>query len=214
MRSSHEWRSLRQVHWQQLEWSEAGHWPLLLRCLVVGMVFVVALVLGRPLLLAPQQQELQLAQSSEARLMKEFQQLSGELAALEPLTEQARGLEQRLVALGKSRHSASIPALMERIGDLAAEHQLSVETLELLQVDGVEVRKDSLRLNLIGGYHHIAEFVGALADIPIMVTLHDLVLERRDVSQEPALWLSARLEVDRAAFEDDAEMTPLDGRSS
>lgn len=214
MRLSHEWRSLRQVHWQQLEWSEAGHWPLLLRCLVVGVVFVVALVLGRPLLVAPQQQALQLAQSSEARLLKEFQQLAGELAALEPLTEQAGELEQRLAELGKSRHSASTPALMERIGDLAVEHQLSVETLELLQVDGVEAQKDSLRLNLIGGYHHIAEFVGALADILIMVSLHDLVLERRDVSREPALRLSVRLEVHRAAFEDDAEMTPLDGRSS
>ncbi len=214
MRLSHEWRSLRQVHWQQLEWSEAGHWPLLLRCLVVGVVFVGALVLGRPLLVAPQQQALQLAQSSEVRLLKEIQQLSGELAALEPLTEQAGILEQRLAALGKSRHSASIPALMERIGVLAAEHQLSVETLELLQADGVEVQKDTLRLNLIGGYHHIAEFVGALADIPVMVSLHDLVVERRDVSRESALRMSARLEVHRAAFEDDAGMTPLGGRSS
>lgn len=213
MRLSHEWRSLRQVHWQQLEWSGAGHWPLLLRCLVVGVVFVVALMLGRLLLVTPQQQALQLAQASETRLLNEFQQLSGELALLEPLAEQARVLEQRLAALGKLRHSTTIPALMEHISGLAVEHQLSIEALEL-QTDGVEGQKDSLRLNLVGDYHHIAEFVGALADMPIMVSLHDLVLERRNASREPALRLSARLEVHRAAFEGDAEITLHGGRSS
>lgn len=206
MRLGREWQSLRRLHWQQLEWSEAGRWPLLLRCLVAGAVFSAALLAGHLVWVAPQQQALHSAQANEMQQLNDFRRLAVELAALEPLTDHARLLEQHMAALHQTQHSTTIPALIERIGGLADEHQLDIEALEL-QTDNAEIRHDALQLRLVGGYHAIAEFIVALVEMP--VSLHELVLVRRGVSDAQPLLLTVRIKVWRVV-QGAAETMPME----
>lgn len=188
-----EWQRVSQLRRQQLELSEAGSWPLLLRMMVLVLAFVISLVGARVLLVEPQQQALHAARVREEQLLDSYRRLSWEIAGRERLERRTRKLGEQWEMLWKPVQNMTAPSLMEQVGELAAEHDLKVETLAL-EGKAAGSMEGSLDLKLSGDYHRIAEFVVSLTSMPVNVTLRDMQLIRHDQSLE----MTARIEIFRA----------------
>lgn len=192
MSLAREWRRVCQLRRDQLQLSEAGRWPLLLRLVMLVVAFVISLVGARVWLVEPQQQALREARAREEQRLDNYRRLRWEIAGAEQLEKRARNLGEQWEMLRKPARNMTAPSLMEQIGELAAEYDLNVETLALAG-KATGSMEGALDLELSGGYHRIAEFVASLVGMPVNMTLRDMSLIRSDQSLE----MTAKIEIFR-----------------
>ncbi|WP_287124890.1 type 4a pilus biogenesis protein PilO [Chromohalobacter sp.] len=173
-----QWRQLREVEWRDLDLKEAGSWPALLQGLCLIVLFVAVFWVAQWFLAAPRQATLDSLQARERTLLAEYETRAYQAANLDQMRTQMAELDARMQALLEMLPSdAEIPALLDDISDAAQDHQLVIDSIRLrAPVPQAFYIEQPFDIEVRGGYHDIAAFLGSVAALPRIVTLHDFTL--------------------------------------
>ncbi len=164
---------------KSLDVNDVGRWPLAIRAAVIAIVFMVVLLLGIYwFIIEDKAPKLQRAQDDEQTLHVTFESKQRKAANHDAYQAQLIQMEQSFgTMLRQLPGETEIPSLIVDISQAG----LAAGLQEKLFQPQSEIPKDfyaekPIRIRLSGGYHDIAKFVSAVASLPRIVTLHDIVI--------------------------------------
>ena len=169
-----------------LDTNDVGRWPFVLRAITVGLIFVLVAVGGTyyfvwrnmiPQLERVQQQEQDLRTTFESR-----QRLAANFDAYK---DQLAEVEQTFGAmLRQLPGETEVPALLVDISQTGLAAGLEERLFQPLSEVSREAYSElPIRMQVVGTYHELGNFVSGVVALPRIVTLHDITL--RPEQQRP-----------------------------
>ena len=176
---------------QSLDTSDVGRWPFLFRALFVGLTFALVAVGGTYYFVwkdkAPLYDQVKAKEMTELR--PRFENRQRKAANYEAYKAQLEEIEQSFGAmLRQLPGKTEVPSLLVDISQTGLAAGLEEE---LFRPDD-EQMKDfyaelPIQIRLTGTYHELARFVSDVAELPRIVTLHNVELTQRSDSTVGAL---------------------------
>jgi type IV pilus assembly protein PilO len=164
---------------RNLNWREAGSWPLLPKILILSMILVVIVALGAFLDWKDQWDSLDAARSEEAKLKDQFSQKKAKAINFDLYVQQLKEVELSFGALVKQLpNRAEIDALLTDINQAGLGRGL---TFELFKPATQEKMADfyaelPINIRITGNYHDMGAFASDVAQLPRIVTLNDVAI--------------------------------------
>ena len=178
-----------------LDFNDAGSWPLLIKLIVWAIVLGLVIFLGYYLRLNDLQDSLAQEESQEQSLRQEYVDKAKDAANLEAYREQMVEMEKSFGALVKQLPSdTEVPGLLEDITHTGVGAGLEIESIKLQP----EVTREfyielPITIKVKGNYHDLGSFVSGVSGLPRIVTLHDFSMSPIDTdSGELAMTIEAR----------------------
>ncbi|WP_097305935.1 type IV pilus inner membrane component PilO [Pseudomonas chlororaphis] len=173
------WAQMRRIDLGELEMSNMGAWPALVKGTIAALVMLLVLALGYNLYLKDLLLQLDQRQADEAVLKQQFASKARLVANLGPYTEQMKAMETAFdLMLRQLPSDTEVPGLLEDISRTGLGSGLEFEEIkllpELVQPFYVEL---PIQITVTGGYHELATFVSGVAGLPRIVTLHDFEIK-------------------------------------
>jgi len=161
-----------------LDMHNYGSWPLSVKVTCCLFLFLLVCLLGYFFVIQPKLTDIDAAQAQQQDLLNEFKEKDSKLRNLKQYQAQIQQMQsnfnQQLAQLPKE---TEIPSLVEDIHKAATESGLKIKNIriekELQQAFFIE---QPITIETRGDYHAFGEFVGVLAELPRIVTLHDFVI--------------------------------------
>ena len=176
---------------QSLDTNDVGRWPFLFRALFVGLTFALVAVGGTYYFVwkdkAPLYDQVKAKEMTELR--PRFENRQRKAANYEAYKAQLEEIEQSFGAmLRQLPGKTEVPSLLVDISQTGLAAGLEEE---LFRPDD-EQMKDfyaelPIQIRLTGTYHELARFVSDVAELPRIVTLHNVELKQRSGSSVGAL---------------------------
>ncbi|MFZ5724494.1 MAG: type 4a pilus biogenesis protein PilO [Pseudomonadota bacterium] len=161
-----------------LNLSNPGSWPLVVKLTIYLAAFGVVMVLAYTLVVSEKNAQLSVAQGREAELLKSYEEKAFKAMNLDAYKKQLADMEEAFGALLRQLpKDTEVPSLLEDINHTGLGSGLSFTTIDL----GVETRRDfyaelPINITVTGDYHGFGSFVSGVAALPRIVTLHDFKL--------------------------------------
>lgn len=183
------------------DWGSLGSWPLALKASLWLIVFLAALACGYLWHLAGLQAALERARAQEAKLKADYQRQHSQVVHLDAYQLQQQQLEAAYqAALKQLPGGDEIPGLIEDITLAGIKNGLTFDSIELQE----EVKQDfylerPISIRVRGGYHGLGAFLGQVARLPRIVTLHDLAVlpASRQATAKPDLAMRVLVKIYR-----------------
>lgn len=176
---------------QSLDTNDVGRWPFLFRALFVGLTFALVAVGGTYYFVwkekAPMYDQVKVKEMTELR--PRFENRQRKAANHDLYKQQLDEIEQSFGAmLRQLPGKTEVPSLLVDISQTGLAAGLEEE---LFRPDD-EQMKDfyaelPIQIRLTGTYHELARFVSDVAELPRIVTLHNVELKQRSGSPVGAL---------------------------
>lgn len=173
---------LSQVDLNEIDFKNAGSWPKAGKIAAWTIAVIVTAVVGYMLHIAPKIQQLEVSQTREEQLLKEFEIKAFQGANLPAYKQQMQDIQQKITTISAQLPTQkAIPELIEQIGEQAQKHRVDIRGLKLQQ----ELKENAynaqpITLTVNGSYHNLALFLAGMAQLERIVTLHDFTLEPND----------------------------------
>jgi type IV pilus assembly protein PilO len=168
---------------RSLDVNDVGRWPLPFRVAVIAIVFTVVVGLGIYwFIVKDRAPQLERAQQEEVAYRETFENKQRKAANYDAYKAQLAQIEQSFgTMLRQLPGETEIPSLIVDISQAG----LGAGLQERLFEPQAEIPKDfyaekPIKIRLSGGYHEIAKFVSAIAALPRIVTLHDIIITREN----------------------------------
>jgi len=160
-----------------LDINDIGRWPLVFRVAVIVIVFVAVVGLGIWFTIVKDKMpRLERAQQEELDLKTAFENKQKKAANYDDYKDQLDQIEKSFgTMLRQLPGETEIPSLIVDISQtgLAAGLQERLFEPQAEQPRDFYAEKP-IRITLIGSYHEIANFVSGIAELPRIVTLHNI----------------------------------------
>lgn len=168
---------------RNLDFNNAGAWPVPVKAFFCILLAAVILFLGWYMFVDDQRTQLQGLQVQETQLKKDFEFKQGKAANLEALKEQLAEMEVMLFQMLRQLPSRTeMPDLIVDISQTALATGIQNDLFR----PGNEVRKDfyaekPITLRMLGTFHQFGAFVSGVASLPrvVIMTMHDISLRPR-----------------------------------
>lgn len=180
--------------WNDIDFNKAGSWPLPLRIASFVLVAVLTLLIGFWWVISEQRSSLAKEVSQEAKLKQQFETKWTQSSSLDSYDRQLKEMKSLFGDLLRQLPTdTEVPGLLEDITAAGHASNLEFESIKLLPEEERDFYVE-LPIEIVadGNYHDLATFVGAVANMPRIVTLHDfnIVLKeaksfRRDQKPDP-----------------------------
>lgn len=163
-----------------LDAKDVGRWPLLIRGLAIGILFLAVAVGGTYYFVWRDKiPQLQRVEQEEKDLRATFESKQKLAANFDAYKAQLEEVERTFGAmLRQLPGETEVPSLLVDISQtgLAAglEERLFQPLSESTQAAYAEL---PIRMQLVGSYHELGDFVSGVAALPRIVTLHDVLLK-------------------------------------
>jgi type IV pilus assembly protein PilO len=159
-----------------LDINNIAAWPLPVRALVIGTVFVGVLGLGYWLDIKDQRIGLEKAEAKEAELRLTFETRAKKAANLEAYEQQLAEMKESFGAM--LRQLPNKTEVAELLVDISQTGLASGLEFTLFKPQA-EVPKDfyaelPISIRVKGNYHEFGEFISGVAALPRIVTIHDI----------------------------------------
>ncbi len=175
MSLSNSLASLKDFDVNELDFNNAGEWPLPVQ-IIVGLI-VAALVLGGVYWFDIKDRQLQLEsiQAKEVDLKRQYESKAFQVSNLPAYKLQMVEMEESFGALLKQLPTdTEVPGLLEDISATGTGTGLEIQSITLRPEVSREFYVElPLEIKVRGGYHELATFVSGVAGLPRIVTLHD-----------------------------------------
>ncbi|MBH3406562.1 type 4a pilus biogenesis protein PilO [Pseudomonas glycinae] len=188
-----EWLdSLRNVDFNDLDTSNIGSWPPVVKGLAGGLLMVLVLALGYNFYISDLESQLELKRGEEVTLKEQFASKAHMAANLELYTQQMKEMENSFgVLLRQLPSDTEVPGLLEDITRTGLGSGLEFEEIKLLpEVTQQFYIELPIQITVTGAYHDLATFVSGVAGLPRIVTLHDFELAPANPEGGPKLRMS------------------------
>jgi len=167
--------SLKDFDINDLDFNNAGSWPLLVRLITFFLAFALILGGGYWFLIQDQFQTLTDAKQKEATLKAQYEQKAYKVANLAAYKLQMTEMKQSFGALLKQLPTdTEVPGLLEDITNTGLGNGLEIKSIKLQPVISKGFYAElPMDIVVAGGFHEIASFVSGVASLPRIVTLHN-----------------------------------------
>ena len=162
---------------QSLDVNDIGRWPLIFRAAVILLVFLGVVGLGVWFTIVKDKApRLERAQQEETDLRTAFENKQRKAANYDDYKDQLDQIEKSFgTMLRQLPGETEIPSLIVDISQTG----LAAGLQERLFEPQAEIPRDfyaekPIRITLNGSYHEIAKFVSGIAELPRIVTLHNI----------------------------------------
>ena len=167
--------SLKGFDINDVDFNNAGSWPVVVKSIVLLVIFIVLLFGGYWFLLKDQYSALDKVTAEEDTLKQQYESRAFKVANLDAFRQQMSEMEKSFGALLKQLPAKTeVPGLLEDITNTGLGSGLTIQSIQLKP----EVSKEffvELPMDILvtGTYHDIASFVSGVASLPRIVTLHN-----------------------------------------
>lgn len=160
----------------ELDFEQVAIWPFEIKVVVSFFIALAVSALSYYLIVKPKLPVYNVAQSQEAELKRKFEAKSRIASNLVGYEEQLARIENDFSSMLKSLPTSNeTPGLLDDITYAGTSSGLTFKLLNWQK----EVPKEfytelPIRIEVTGSYHEFGEFVSKMADLPRIVTVHDL----------------------------------------
>jgi len=168
------------VELSELDVNNIGNWPWLIKGLVIIMVFSAVVVLGWYFDWQDQAQNLERVQAQEQQLRTEFRTKQARAANIEEFEQMLEDMQSSLeTRLRELPSRMEVPALLVDISQAGLAAGLEFDLFR----PGSTVRRDfyaelPIQIQVKGNYHQFGRFISDVANLPRIVTLHNVNITR------------------------------------
>ncbi len=179
---SESMESLKGFDPNDIDFNNAGSWPVAVKTIVIAFVFLALLIGGYFFMIQEQYTELDRVAADEASLKQQYESRAYKVANLDAFRLQMEDMKKSFgVLLKQLPAKTEVPGLLEDITNTGLGSGLDIESIQLKQ----EVSKEfyvelPMEIRVAGTYHDIASFVSGVASLPRIVTLHDMTVSKLD----------------------------------
>ena len=173
------WRAeLAAFDWAALDVREAGEWPRTAQWLALVALGLSTFLAAWLFHVEGKRDALHMGKVAAAERKAVFRHKALEARDLAALKQREAALADAFAALVATLPAdTEVPGLVEDIAAAAIVNRLLVERVELREEHvGEHYVELPISLTLIGDYHQLGAFTGAVANLPRLVTLHDFEL--------------------------------------
>lgn len=162
-----------------LDPKDVGRWPLLFRAIAVGLIFVLVAVGGTYYFVWRNKiPQLEQVQRQEQDLRSTFESRQRLAANLEAYKDQLVEVEQTFGAmLRQLPGETEVPSLLVDISQTGLAAGLEERLFQPMSEISREAYSElPIRMQVVGTYHELGNFVSGVVALPRIVTLHDITL--------------------------------------
>jgi len=163
-----------------LDVNDVGRWPLLFRALAIAIIFLVVAVGGTYYFVWRSKiPQLQSVEQQEQDLWATFESKQKLAANFEAYKAQLEEVERTFGAmLRQLPGETEVPSLLVDISQTGLAAGLEERLFQPLSESAQEAYAAlPIRIQLVGTYHELGNFVSGVAALPRIVTLHDVSLK-------------------------------------
>lgn len=163
-----------------LDAKDVGRWPLLFRALAISIIFLVVAVGGTYYFVWRNKiPELQTVEQQEIDLRATFESKQKLAANFDAYKAQLEEVERTFGAmLRQLPGETEVPSLLVDISQTGLAAGLEERLFQPLNESAREAYAElPIKIQLVGSYHELGNFVTGVAALPRIVTLHDVVLK-------------------------------------
>jgi len=177
-----------------LDFNNAGSWPLAVKIIVWVLVLVVVIFLGYYLHLNDLLDERARVAKKEVELKQEYEAKAFKAANLDVYRKQMEDMEKSFGALVKQLPSdTEVPGLLEDITHTGLGSGLEIDSIKLQPERSAEFYVElPIEIQVRGGYHDLGSFVSGVASLPRIVTLHDFDIKPMESGGLLAMTITAK----------------------
>jgi type IV pilus assembly protein PilO len=185
-----------------LDMQDVGRWPLLFRGIAIGMIFVLVAV-GATYYFVWRNKipQLEQVQRQEQDLRSTFESRQRLAANLDAYRDQLEEVERTFGAmLRQLPGETEVPSLLVDISQTGLAAGLEERLFQPMSEITLEAYSElPIKMQLVGTYHELGNFVSGVVALPRIVTLHDVSLQPEQAPRGAAAVPSNRLVMDVTA---------------
>jgi type IV pilus assembly protein PilO len=177
-----------------LDIQDAANWPLPVKLAAAFLVFVLVVAGGWRFDWIDQAQRLERVAAEEAKLKQAFENRQRRAANLAAYEQQLTEMEASFGTMLRQLPSqADVPKLLVDISQTGLASGLEFELFK----PQPEIKREfyaelPVSIRVHGNYHQLARFVSAVANLPRIVTLHNISIQQANKSGGLAMDLTAK----------------------
>ena len=178
MSFSDSMESLKGFDINDLDFKNAGSWPMPVKLIVFVMLFGALTFGGYWFLVKDLYVTRDRVASEETQLKEQYESKAFKVSNIEAYREQMTEMEKSFGAMLKQLpQDTEVPGLLEDITSTALGSGLEIQSIALKPEMSKEFYVElPIDIKVSGTYHDIASFVSGVASLPRIVTLHDFSL--------------------------------------
>ena len=186
--------NLSDIDLNDLDFSNVSNWPTSIRFLTVAIVFLAVLGLGYWFDLKDQQLRLEQVEKKETELKANFEDKAAKAANLEAYEQQLEEMRQSFgTMLRQLPNKTQVAGLLVDVSQSGLASGLEFELFRPRDEIPKEFYAElpiSVKVN--GTYHEFGAFVSAVAALPRIVTIHDILISPGEEGNELTMELTAK----------------------
>lgn len=162
----------------------AANWPLPGKALLGGAIVCLLWAVGNTFYLSGSREQLRQLEAQAVALEQQVVLKTSQAAGLESRARELETMRGRFASLLRQLPAETeVPGLLEDISRLSAVNGLVLEAIELLDDQPQPLYIESpMQIGVTGTFHDLAAFLGGMAGLPRIVTVHDLAFSHVDPS--------------------------------
>jgi len=175
-----------------LDLSNIGSWPLLVKGVIVAVVAVAVLAAGYFLDVQAQQENLDQIISEENRLKSDFEVKQAKAANLQAYKAQMVEMKDSFGAMIRQLPSKTeVEDLLVDISQTGLASGIEFQLFKPLKERHIEFYAElPITLKMTGTYHQFGEFVSGIAALPRIVTLENISIKRASGKKKDTLTMN------------------------
>ncbi|MEM0516534.1 type 4a pilus biogenesis protein PilO [Pseudoalteromonas sp. YIC-827] len=167
------------IEWGELELDNIGEWPALVKGLVCLLAAGLVLFFSYKLLVEDKVSGFESVQKKEVELRDSYRVKYSKASRLELYKQQMQEMEEKFSQLLKKLPTSNeTPGLLDDLSYVGTTSGLTFVKIGWLP----EIKKEfytelPIKIEVEGSYHEFGEFVGKVAQLPRIISLHDFEIE-------------------------------------
>ncbi len=172
-------KSFTEIDWNEIELENMGDWPIAVKALCCAFVASLVLYFSYSLLVSDEIASYHSAVAKETELRQTYKQKYATASNLDLLRQQMVEMEEKFSQLLKRLPTSNeTPGLLDDLSYVGTTSGLTFLKIGWLP----EIEKEfytelPIKIEVVGSYHEFGEFVGKVAQLPRIVSLHDFTIQ-------------------------------------
>ncbi len=171
---------MKDIDLNNLDFNNVGAWPVPVKAGLIVVVCILILVAGYFLDVKGQLENLERARGQEATLKQEFERKQAKAANLEKYKAQLEEMKKSFGTMLRQLPSKTeVEDLLVDISQTGLAAGIEFQLFQPGQERQIEFYAElPIKMKMTGTYHQFGRFVGGIAALPRIVTLHDINISR------------------------------------